>query len=116
MRLRRGGVAGAQPLRHPHLGLRHPAGLPGRLQQSPRLLLQTARRLPAAVLWLPTFAGQGLVEIPTALPRDNVQGGDVFRLIFIIAHVKYSLRDNFEYITINCDYELIAIVLSKIVI
>lgn len=79
LRLRRVLVAGAQPLRDPHVRVRQPAS-PGGLQQPPGVLLSTAGGLPAAMLRVSTAAGPGLVEIPTALPRDHVQGRDVFRL------------------------------------
>lgn len=62
-------------LRHPH---QLPGAPAGRLQQP---VVPPARRLPAAVLRLPAAARTSLVEIPTALPRDNVQRGDVLRLI-----------------------------------
>lgn len=81
VRVRRVLLARAQPLRDPHLGLQPPT-LAGGVQQPPRVLLPPADRLPAAVLRIPPPTGQGLVEVPTALPRDNVQRRDVFRLTF----------------------------------
>lgn len=77
VRLRGVLVAGAQPLCDPDLRVLGGAGA-GRLQQPAGL--PPAHRLPAAVLRLPPAAGPRLVEVPTALPRDNVQGGNVFRL------------------------------------
>lgn len=71
-------IARAQPLRHPHVRVLRPAALTGGLQQPPGLQLPPADRLPAAMLGLPPASGPGLVEVPTALPRDNVQRGDVF--------------------------------------
>lgn len=71
-------LAGAQPLRHAHLRVLGPSGLAGRLQQPAGLLVPAARRIPAAMLGIPAATGSSLVEIPTALPRNNVQGGDVF--------------------------------------
>lgn len=82
MRVRGVLVPRPQPLRDPHVGVLRAPGLAGRLQQPPGVLLPTAGRLPAAVLRVPPAPGPGLVEVPSALPRDNVQGGDVFRLIF----------------------------------
>lgn len=78
MRVGRVVLAGSQPLCHPHLGVLRPPALAGGLQQPPRLHLPPARSVPAAVLRLSPATRQGLVEIPTALPRDNVQGRDVF--------------------------------------
>lgn len=77
MRLGRVVVASAQPLRDPHVGVLRAAACAGRLQQSAGLLLPPAG-ISAAMLRILTVAGPRLVEIPTALPRDNVQGGDVF--------------------------------------
>lgn len=79
MRLRGVFLARTQPLRHPDLRVRQSAGA-GRLQQPSGLLLPPAHGLPAAVLRVSTAAGPGVVEVPTALPRDHVQGRDVFRL------------------------------------
>lgn len=70
-------VASAQSLCDPHLGVLRAAARAGRLQQPAGLLVPPAR-ISAAVLRVFTVAGTRLVEIPTALPRDNVQGGDVF--------------------------------------
>ncbi|KOB76167.1 Uncharacterized protein OBRU01_01609 [Operophtera brumata] len=77
LRVRRVLVSRAQPLRHPHLRVREPAS-PGGLQQPPGVVVPPARGLPAAVFRVSTVAGPGLVEVPTALPRDHVQGRDVF--------------------------------------
>lgn len=82
MRFGRVVVACAQPLRYAHVGLLRAAALAGGLRQPAGLLVPAARRLPAAVLRLPTAAGSRLVEVPTALSRDNVQGRDVFRLVW----------------------------------
>ncbi|CAG9565743.1 unnamed protein product [Danaus chrysippus] len=73
--VRLGRVLVSSPLRNPH---QLPRAAAGRLQQP---LLPPASRLPAAVLRLPAAPGTSLVEVPTALPRDNVQGGDVLRLM-----------------------------------
>ncbi|CAH2094889.1 unnamed protein product [Euphydryas editha] len=80
LRLRGVLVPGAQPLRHAYLRVLCPPALASGLQQPPGLLLPPARRLPAAVLGVPPAPGPGLVEVPTALPRDNVQRGNVLRL------------------------------------
>lgn len=79
MRVRRVLFPRAQSLRYPHVRVRQPAG-PSGLQQPPGLLLPPACGLPAAVFRVSTAAGPGLVEIPSALPRDHVQGRDVFWL------------------------------------
>lgn len=80
LRLGRGVVARAQPLRHAHRRVRS-AAEPGRLQQPAGHFLPAASRLPATVLGLPTAPGPGLVEVSAALPRGNVQGGNVLRLV-----------------------------------
>lgn len=77
MRVRRVVIASAQSLCDSHLSVLRAAARAGRLQQPARLFLPPAR-ISAAVLRVLTVAGPRLVEIPTALPRDNVQGGDVF--------------------------------------
>lgn len=80
LRLRGVFVPGAQSLRDAHIRVFRPPALAGGLQQPPGLLLPPARRLPAAVLRVPPAPRPGLVEVPTALPRDNVQRGNVLRL------------------------------------
>lgn len=80
MRLRGVIVTSAQPLCHPHVRVRCPPALAGGVQQPPRLLVPPAHGIPAAVLRVSAATGPGLVEVPTALSRDNVQGRDVFRL------------------------------------
>lgn len=80
LRLRGVFVPGAQSLRDAHIRVFRPPAFAGGLQQPPGLLLPPARRLPAAVLRVPPAPGPGLVEVPTALPRDNVQRGNVLRL------------------------------------
>lgn len=48
------------------------------MQQPAGGLLPAAYGVPTAVLRLPATAGPSVVEVPAALPRDHVQGRDVF--------------------------------------